>query len=99
MLLLGGPPGVGKTTLARILAALRKYRTAECNCSELRTGQMMENKVPLRLFRAIAAINTKKNFSECTCVFVSVSSILALCVNDISMVWACVSMTIQRWWW
>ncbi|CAD7940841.1 unnamed protein product [Amoebophrya sp. A120] len=45
VLLLGGPPGVGKTTLARVLGKLRGYQVKESNCSELRTAAEMAARV------------------------------------------------------
>ncbi|GMI18285.1 hypothetical protein TrLO_g2779 [Triparma laevis f. longispina] len=45
VILLCGPPGVGKTTLAHIIAGLAGYRVVEVNASDERTGGVLKERV------------------------------------------------------
>ncbi|ORY96506.1 P-loop containing nucleoside triphosphate hydrolase protein [Syncephalastrum racemosum] len=45
ILLLSGPPGFGKTTLAHIVAKHSEYNVIEINASDDRTGDVVKNKI------------------------------------------------------
>jgi chromosome transmission fidelity protein 18 len=45
VLLLHGPPGAGKSTLARVLAQHCKYNTIEINASDERTGDKILGRI------------------------------------------------------
>ena len=45
VILLCGPPGVGKSTLAHVVSRLAGYRVVEVNASDERTGNQMKERV------------------------------------------------------
>ena len=45
LLLLSGPPGLGKTTLAHIVAQHAGYGVFETNASDERSGNVIENRI------------------------------------------------------
>ncbi|KAI0318836.1 P-loop containing nucleoside triphosphate hydrolase protein [Amylostereum chailletii] len=45
MLLLSGPPGLGKTTLAHVVAKQAGYSVFEINASDARTGQVVDERI------------------------------------------------------
>ena len=45
LLLLSGPPGVGKTSLAHIILKSENYYPIEFNASDVRTSKMIEQKL------------------------------------------------------
>ncbi|KAH9271827.1 hypothetical protein BASA83_005929 [Batrachochytrium salamandrivorans] len=57
ILLLAGPPGLGKTTLAHVVAHHAGYNIVEINASDDRTGEALKNKV-------ISAIESQSVFSD-----------------------------------
>lgn len=57
VVLLSGPPGVGKSTLAHIIARHAGYRPVECNGSDERTGTSLRDRV-------LQAMETTLSFGE-----------------------------------
>ncbi|GJJ12562.1 hypothetical protein Clacol_006805 [Clathrus columnatus] len=45
ILLLSGPPGLGKTTLAHVIAAQAGYETVEINASDARSAQVVDERI------------------------------------------------------
>lgn len=57
ILLIHGPPGLGKTTLASVVGRTAGYETLELNASDERTGKVLREKV-------LAAIESKSVFGD-----------------------------------
>ncbi|KAF7726259.1 hypothetical protein EC973_008969 [Apophysomyces ossiformis] len=61
ILLISGPPGFGKTTLAHVVAKHAGYNTIEINASDDRTGSAVQSKIKSAL--EMQAIFTEKDLS------------------------------------
>ncbi|KAF8590060.1 P-loop containing nucleoside triphosphate hydrolase protein [Ramaria rubella] len=59
ILLLSGPPGLGKTTLAHVVAAQAGYQAMEINASDARSGQVVDDRIRPAL-ESGAAVGSKK---------------------------------------
>ncbi|KAF8511117.1 P-loop containing nucleoside triphosphate hydrolase protein [Hysterangium stoloniferum] len=59
ILLLSGPPGLGKTTLAHVVAAQAGYQVMEINASDARSAQIVDDRIRPAL-ESGAAVGSKK---------------------------------------
>ncbi|KAF8512266.1 P-loop containing nucleoside triphosphate hydrolase protein [Gautieria morchelliformis] len=59
ILLLSGPPGLGKTTLAHVVGAQAGYQVMEINASDARSGQVVDDRIRPAL-ESGAAVGSKK---------------------------------------
>lgn len=66
VLLLSGPPGLGKTTLAHVLAKQAGYVPFEINASDDRTGRVVEDRIRNAMESQI--LGQKQNKQKPTCV-------------------------------
>ena len=68
VLILSGPPGLGKTTLAHVLAAQAGYQVMEINASDDKSTTTVQNKIRDALdTRAITSLSSMSN-SKPTCL-------------------------------
>lgn len=66
-MLLSGPPGFGKTTLAHIIGKHSGYNIVEVNASDDRTGDVVKNKIKSALeMQAILRKADEMNESDVT---------------------------------
>ncbi|KAF9246412.1 P-loop containing nucleoside triphosphate hydrolase protein [Melanogaster broomeanus] len=59
LLLISGPPGLGKTTLAHVIAAQAGYETMEINASDARSAQVIDDRIRPALESGSAVGSTK----------------------------------------
>ncbi|KAI0053851.1 P-loop containing nucleoside triphosphate hydrolase protein [Auriscalpium vulgare] len=59
ILLLSGPPGLGKTTLAHVIARQAGYAVFEINASDARTGQVVDDRIRPALESGFAVGSSK----------------------------------------
>lgn len=70
ILLLCGPPGLGKTTLAHVLAKQAGYQVLEVNASDDRTGRVVEDRIRNALESRALTTGGGLSGSKPTCVIV-----------------------------
>lgn len=70
ILLLCGPPGLGKTTLAHVLAKQAGYQVLEVNASDDRTGKVVEDRIRNALESRALAMDGGMAGNKPTCVVI-----------------------------
>ena len=70
ILLLCGPPGLGKTTLAHVLAKQAGYQVLEVNASDDRTGRVVEERIRNALESRALTMDGGMSGNKPTCVVV-----------------------------
>ncbi|SCZ92034.1 BZ3500_MvSof-1268-A1-R1_Chr5-3g08294 [Microbotryum saponariae] len=70
VMLLCGPPGLGKTTLAYVLAQQAGYQVLEVNASDDRTGKVVEDRIRNALESTALTMDGRLKGNKPTCVII-----------------------------
>ncbi|KDE04049.1 hypothetical protein MVLG_05488 [Microbotryum lychnidis-dioicae p1A1 Lamole] len=70
VMLLCGPPGLGKTTLAYVLAQQAGYQVLEVNASDDRTGKVIEDRIRNALESTALTMDGRLKGNKPTCVII-----------------------------
>lgn len=70
ILLLSGPPGLGKTTLAYVLAHQAGYQVLEVNASDERTGKVVDDRIKPALESRALSMNGSMAGNKPTCIVI-----------------------------